>query len=137
VAVEVSDKTYQGYQLGGGQWSRGQVILHILSESPQIAKRIASILSEQNDSTIYVYDPDRVADFNAYSLDYRGEKTSNPRCYPQLIAPTGDGGFLLEERIYNGKLRIMDAHEQNHGQLTQNIYHSTVRWGTEVILPSI
>ncbi len=94
VAVEVVDATRDGYQLGGGQWSRSQVILHILSEDPQIAKRIASILADQNESTIYVFDPDRLISQNSYPLDYRGEKSATPWGYPQLIAPTGDGGFL-------------------------------------------
>jgi hypothetical protein len=137
VAVEVVDRTYDGYQLGGGQWSRGQVILHILSENPQITKRIASILSEQNESTIFVYDPDKLASDNKYPLDYRGELTSDPLCYPQLVAPTGDGGYLMEYRVQNGKLRIFDTHEQNHDRITNNLYHSTVRWGIEVILPRI
>lgn len=137
VAVEVTDNVYQGYQLGGGQWERKQVILHVLSENSQIAKRIANILSDQGDSTIYVYDPDRLALEDRYPLDYRGEKTANPLCYPDLIAPTGNGGYLMDSRVQNGKLRIYDTHGQNHGQLTANVYHSTVRWATEVILPRI
>jgi len=137
IAVEVVDKTYAGYELGGGQWSRSQVILHILAENAQTAKHIASILSEQNESTIFVYDPDLLISQNKFPLDYRGDKTDTPLCYPALIAPTGDGGFLMENRMANGKLRIFDTHEQNHSRITNNVYHSTVRWGAEVILPRI
>ena len=137
IAVEVTDHTYQGYQLGGGQWQRGQVILHVLAENSQIAKRISNILADQSDGTIFVYSPDQLVTQNKYPLDYRGDLTSDPLCYPALIASTGDGGFLMEDRIANGKLRIFDAHAQNHGQLTSNVYHSTVRWATEVILPRI
>ena len=137
IAVEVKDGHYEGYQLGGGQWSRKQVILHVLAENSQIAKRIANILADQGDSTIFVYDPDRMADENRYPLDYRGEKTSNPLGYPDLILSSGDGGYRFSSRIQHGKLRIFDTHEQNHGQLTSNIYHSTVRWATEVVLPRI
>jgi hypothetical protein len=136
VAVEVVDTSRDGYQIGGGQWSRGQVILHIISENAQIAKRIASILADQNEATIFLYDPDMMANQNAYPLDYRGDLNVNPKCYPALIIPSGEGGFLLE-KAQHGKMRIMDTHEQNHGQITQNLYHSTVRWGIEVILPRI
>ena len=137
IAVEITDNDYEGYQLGGGQWSRGLVVLHILSENSQITKRIANILSDQSDSTIYVYDPDLLAEQDRYPLDYRGEKTENPLCYPDLIAPTGDGGFRMSPRLQNGKIYIFNSHGQNHGQLTPNVYHSTVRWSTEVILPRI
>jgi hypothetical protein len=137
VAVEVVDKAYAGYQLGGGQWARGQVILHIIGEDSSITKRIASILSEQNEATLYMFDPDRVAAQNRYPLDYRGELASNPLCYPALIAQTGDGGFAYTSRVQNAKIRIFNTHEQNHDRLTQNVYHSTVRWATEVILPGI
>lgn len=136
IAVEVTDYTYEGYQLGGGQWNRNQVVLHVLAENSQIAKRIANILADQSEDTIYVYDPDNLASQDKYPLDYRGELTSEPLCYPSLVAPTGDGGFR-SDRVQFGKLRIFDTHGQNHGQLGSNIYHSTVRWATEVILPRI
>lgn len=137
VAIEVTDNTYEGYQLGGGQWSRGQVILHVLSENDQITKRIANILSDQGESTIFVYDPDLMIEDDRYPLDYRGEKTANPLCYPDLIAATGDGGYRTVNKVQHGKLRIFDSHGQNHGQLTSSVYHSTVRWATEVVLPRI
>ena len=137
IAIEVTDKTHAGYQLGGGQWSRSQVVLHVLAENPQTTKRIASILSEQNESTIFMFDPDLMAENDKYPLDYRGELSSTPLCYPDLIAPTGDGGFLYTNRVQNGKLRIANVHEQNFEPLTNNVYHSTVRWLTEAILPKI
>lgn len=137
IAVEVTDKSYQGYQLGGGQWSRSQVILHILGEDKQITKRIASILSEQNESTIYMFDPDRMMVEDKYPLDYRGDLNTSPLCYPDLVADTGNGGFRYNSRVQHGKIRIFDAHEQNHESLNDNIFHSTVRWNTEVILPGI
>jgi len=137
IAVEVVDKVYAGYQLGGGQWARGQVILHVLSENPQTTKRISSILSEQNESTIFMFDSDLLASENRYPLDYRGELSESPLCYPNLIAATGDGGFRYTSRVQNGKLRIFSTHEQNHSRISNNIYHSTVRWGTEVILGEI
>lgn len=137
VAVEMTDKSYQGYQLGGGQWSRGQVILHILGEDAATTRKLASILSEQSEQTIFLYDPDMIAAQNKYPLTYLGDLSDSPKCYPDLIAPTGDGGFRYISRVQNGKLRIYDVHEQNHDAISENIYHSTVRWGTEIILPGI
>ena len=84
-----------------------------------------------------MYDPDMLADQNRYPLDYRGDLADNPLCYPDLIAHSGDGGFRYTNKVQHGKLRIYDVHEQNHGKITDNVYHSSVRWGTEVILPKI
>jgi hypothetical protein len=136
VAVEVVDKSYAGYQLGGGQWSNNQVILHILAENSQTAKRISSILSEQNESTIFAFDPDMIAENNRYPLDYNGDLNDNPLCYPDLVAYSGDGGFRTD-RIQHGKMRIYGAHGQNHGGVTTSVYHSTVRYIVETILPKI
>jgi hypothetical protein len=137
VAIECTDRTSAGYQLGGGQWCRSQVVLHIISENNQITKRLASILSDQNENTIYMYDPDMLAEQNRYPLDYRGDLAENPLCYPDLIEHSGVGGFRYTNKVQHGKMRIYDIHEQNHGKITENIFHSTVKWRTEVILPKI
>jgi len=105
------NKTYAGYQSGAGQWSRGDVILHVISENSQTTKRIASILSEQNESSIYMYDPDMLASQNRYPLNYLGDLNTNPLCYPDLIADSGIGGFRYTNKVQYGKLRISDVQE--------------------------
>jgi hypothetical protein len=137
IAVEVTDNNYEGYQLGGGQWGYKRAVLHVLGEDPSVVKKITTILSEQNEATILLYDPDIVKNQNKYALDYRGSLTSNPLCYPSLIAHSGDGGCLMTNRVQHGKMRIFDAHGQHHGQITKDIYHGTVNWSTSVILPKI
>lgn len=137
VAVEAVGKDYEGYQLGGHQYARSDVVLHVIAEDPQTAKRIASVLAEQSESTIYMYDPGRLADQNRYPLDYRGEIASGAICYPELIQPTGDGGFRYTSKVQHGKLRIYDSIEQETDRLHENVYHSKVRWSTEVILHQI
>ncbi|MFO7745710.1 MAG: hypothetical protein R6V36_10045 [Psychroflexus sp.] len=137
VAVETVNKEYEGYQLGGGQWARTEVLLHVVAENAQTAKRISSILSSQNEKTIYLFDPGKMADDNAFPLDYRGEIASGALCYPDLISPTGDGGYRYTSGTKGGKMRIFDITEQQTNQLTNNVYHSKVRWNTEVILQKI
>lgn len=137
VAVEMQNKTHVGYQLGGGQWSRGQVIFHVLSEESQTTKRISSILSEQNDSVIFMFDPDLLASQNRYPLDYRGDLSDNSLCYPDLVAHSGNGGFRYTSKVQQGKLRIYEPYEQHHGKILENVYHSTVKWNTEIILHRI
>lgn len=137
VAVEVVGKDYEGYQLGGHQWARPDVILHVIAEHPRTAKRLASVLAEQSESDIYVYDPDLLASNGTFPLDYRGELVDGALCYPDLIRASGDGGFRYTSKVQNGKLRIFNSTEGDTTQLHQNVYHSTVRWSTEVILHRI
>jgi hypothetical protein len=137
VAVEAVGKNYQGYQLGGGQYARTDVLLHIIAEDPATARNLASILAEQNEADIFMYDPDKLADENRFPLDYRGEIASGAVCYPDLVAHTGDGGFRYTNKVQYGKMRIYDSQEQAIDQLHENVYHSKVRWSTEVILHKI
>ena len=137
VAVEAVGKDYEGYQLGGHQYARSDVVLHIIAEDPRTAKRLASVLAEQSESTIYMYDPGRLADQGRFPLDYRGEIASGAVCYPDLIAVTGDGGFRYTSKVQNGKLVIYESTEQETDRLHENVYHSKVRWSTEVILHQI
>jgi hypothetical protein len=137
IAVEVVDKDYEGYQLGGGQWVRTDVLLHIIAENSQTAKKIASILSEQNEGAIFLFDTGRMADNDSFPLDGYGRLVDGSLSYPNLIAATGDGGFRYTSKVSGGKLRIFDTREQSADELTENVYHSTVRWSTEVVVPKI
>lgn len=133
VAVEVVERDYKGYQLGGGQYSNPTVILHVIAEQSTMAKRIAAVLADQSESTLYMFDPSTIP----YPLTYQGEIASGALCYPDLIQPTGDGGFRYTDRLQNGKLRIAKSTEQDTRELKDGIYHSKVRWNTEVILHKI
>lgn len=137
IAVEVVGKGYEGYQIGGGQWVRPDILLHIVAEDSSTAKKIASILSEQNESSIFLYDLNRMQSQNKFPLNGRGELVDATLSYPTLIAPTGDGGFRYTSKVHGGKMRIFDAREQSTDMLTENVYHSKVRWSTEVVLPKI
>jgi len=137
VAVEAVGKDYEGYQLGGHQYVRTGVVLHVIAEDPQTAKRIASVLAEQSESTFFMYDPDLLAVHNRYPLDYRGEITPSAICYPDLIRPVASGGYRYNSKVQNGKLRISTSVEQETDRLHENIYHCPVRWGTEAILHQI
>lgn len=137
VAVEMVGKVYQGYQLGGYQYARTDVVLHIIAEDHRTAKKLASVLAEQNESDIYLFDTGKMADDNRFPLDYRGEIASGALCYPNLVKPTGDGGFRYTSKTHGGKMRIYEVQEQETDQLHENIYHSKVRWKTEVILHKI
>ena len=137
VAVEAVGKNYEGYQLGGHQYARTDVVLHVIAEDASTAKRIGSVLAEQSESTIYMYDPDLMATRNRFPLDYRGEIAPSAVCYPDLIKPVPSGGFRYNSKVQHGKLRIYNSTEQETSQIHENLYHCPVRWSTEVILHKI
>ena len=136
VAVESVGKGYKGYQLGGGQYAYTDIILHVVTENSRTASRLASVLAEQNESDLYMYDPGLMADQNRFPLDSRGEIASGALCYPDLIAATGDGGFRYTNKVQHGKITVNNSRMQDITKLN-NIYHCPVRWSTEVILHKI
>lgn len=136
VAVESVGKNYKGYQLGGGQYAYTDVVLHVITEDKRTTSRLASVLAEQNESDLYMYDPGLMATQNRFPLDSRGEIASGALCYPDLISATGDGGFRYTNKVQHGKIRLYDSNMQNVNHLS-NVYHCPVRWSTEVILHKI
>lgn len=137
IGVEaVTDKDYEGYQLGGGQKSENKVLIHVIGEDKPAVSRLANIMADQGDKTIYLYDLNRMASNNAFPLDYRGSMSANPKTYPLLIAPTGDGGFRYTSRVQNGTIFIHDTSEQGPEKLGE-LYHAVVEWNVEAILHTI
>lgn len=130
-------KTYEGFQLGGSQWVRMQVLIDVISEDRTTSTRLASAISQQNDSTLYVYDSERLSEAGDYPLDYRGAPQNNPLTYPELIAATGDGGYRYIDKVKDGKMFITDAEEQGTKKLNNNIWHTPVTMTVELVLNNI
>jgi len=132
VGVEVAARTsFEGYQLGGGQYVRKEVLFHVMAGNSQTAKDLADKIAKQNEKSILLFKTDLIADNNAYPLDYRGSPISGALTYPDLVVPSADGGFGWKKcRMYNS--RVED------GQwITPDIFSTTVRMATEVILGDI
>ena len=128
---------YEGYQLGGSQWSKQRILFGIYAEDKQTALKLANIISNQKDQTLFVYDSDRVMKEGAYPLKYDGSLSTNPQTYPNLIKPSGDGGYLCLERFQNGKMYVASAEEQNIQELNSRLFYCPVRWTVESILNKI
>lgn len=138
ICVNVPDrKTYKGFQLGGGSWAKMDVLLDVVGEDKAMTSRIANIISNQNEKTIFVYDTERLASDNKYPLDYRGSPIPSALNYPQLVSPTGDGGYRYIDKIQNSKLSIIDAEEQGTKRTNNNVFHCPVNFTIELILNDI
>lgn len=131
VAVELSNTYTRPYQLGGGRYLHTNVVFHVLAEDGNTAHKIADILSNQDEKTIFLFDLDLMRTSGVYPLDYRGALADNPKTYPQLVEPQEDGGLRWR------KLRFSDTKKEMNSQLHRNLYHLPVRTMTEVALTNI
>jgi len=135
VAVEtVSDRNLHPYEIGHStKYVNTDVVFYVLAESNADAKKIIDILSFQDEKTIYMFDLKAIGSDNAFPLDYRGEVANSGSIYPNLVAPSGDGGYRWTNGVQNGKMRFKDTTAQNGNWLSKNLYQAAVRTTIEVI----
>jgi len=133
IAVEVppiSDTS--PHSLGTG-WNNAThtIKLHILAEDDATAVRLADILVRQNDRTIYMFDTNEIASSGAFPLDFQGMVVAGAKTFPGLVDTNENGGFRWN------KLRFKEGKATNGEWLHNNLYLTTVRIETEVVLTDI
>lgn len=137
VAVEVTDTDrIEGYQLGGSQTVVKNITLYVIAEDAPTAKRISSILEQQSRSTLFVYDTNYIIENDDFPLNYDGTLSDSPKTYPQLIKPSGEGGYRSKE-IANGKVFIEYTKKENQQRLTDSLVQTPVTWRVNAILTKI
>lgn len=141
VAVEVVPRReFEGYQLGGGQWLKQDVLFHIVAENEFDRDQLIDIISLQNDKSIFLSDRNLMYSSSSFpiNLDYRGNPVANSMTYPQIISPTGTN---LSGRDHGGfrykKARFMDSTVQSMGQIHPKLFGSIVRSKIEIIMGEI
>lgn len=138
IAIEVLDsRNYEPFQLGKSSYVYTDIVFHIISEDGSIAHRLADVLGNQYDKTVYLFDTDKMAKDNRFPLQHDGSKASNPLCYPDLVSPTGDGGFRYTSDVWLGKMTINDTSARSQEKISNRLYHSSARWNTEVVMTNI
>lgn len=131
VALQFGAGRYDPIALGGGQTAINEIVFYIFGETQSDVRKITDIISQQNEKTIWLYNPDLLADSGVYPLDYRGMLQNGAKTYPQLTELYEDGGFR-----YN-KMTFLDSATTRTKQITNRLHMSTVRISTEVDLPGI
>ena len=83
VGIEaVPKRTFQPYELGAkSNFVTQDVLFHILAESRWWRNQLVDIISIQKDKTLMLYDSDKIADYNAFPLDYRGSVVNSANHY--------------------------------------------------------
>lgn len=123
IAVEiVPTRTMEGYQLGGGQWIKTDVIFHCLAEDELTRNKLVDIVSFQNDGAFYLLNNNQIFQNNDFPLDYRGCPVSGAKIYPVLSS------------VYNGGLlRFTNTIVSSLTSYNSNIFGGIVRTTTEGI----
>jgi hypothetical protein len=131
IAIELGRRKYNPFQLGGGQYCRTDVLFHIFAEDTNTAEKLGDIISFQHEKTIWMFDLDLMAMSGGYPLDYQGSLVDGALSYPDLVRSVDDGGFRWN------KIRFDETEGRKGNWIHRDLYHSTVKMTTEVVLPNI
>jgi len=132
VVIEAGGRrTFQGYQLGGGQWVRTDIFFHVFAEHKWERNQIVDTLSLQSDKTIFFFDVNAVENATGWPLDVNGSLETNANMYPDFVGHPNDGGFRW------GRARFNDTSVQSAGQINTHLFGGVVKTTIEVIDGSI
>ena len=127
IAIEVvPQRSFKGYQLGGGQFVYTDVIFHCLAEDEVTRNKLVDIVSLQNDKTIHLFNSNKINEKQDFPIDYRGMPVSGALRYPDLI-----------ENFNGGKLRLSRTNVQQMIMHDTNVYGGIVRMTTEGVKTNI
>jgi len=137
ISVRATSRSNSGFQLGDGQIVQNTVKCYILGENDYEVNQIADTLCDQENKNIRLFDINRMAQDNAFPLDYQGYLVPSALCYPDLVRPSSVGGYLYTDPIQYGKVRIVSSQSQNGNWINNNIYQNTVTMILESIVTNI
>jgi hypothetical protein len=86
-----------GLGLGGGQIATQDVLFHVLAEERWHLKWMHDCLTSQQDKRIYGFDKNRMFAADAFPLLPDGSPKPSGLMYPDLVKPSGQGGFFWEQ----------------------------------------
>jgi hypothetical protein len=123
VIIELAPRTeLTPFQLGTTQnvWTQ-DVFLHIFSPTATQRNVLIDILLAQKDKVLFLYDSDKVAKNQVYSLTSEGSINRNGQNYPGLVA---------NFRQYWCNIKSSSLGEIN--TLSSNLYNGLIRWSIEI-----
>jgi hypothetical protein len=123
IMIELAPRTeLTPFQLGTTQnvWTQ-DVFLHIFTATATQRNIIIDILLAQKDKVLYLYDSDKVAKNQAYSLTSSGSINPNGQSYPALV-----NNF----KQYWCTIKSSSLGEIN--SLSSSLYNGIVRWSIEI-----
>lgn len=129
IAVEVVPAIdTQGYQLGGGQWVRSDVVFYIMSENHWEAVNLMDTIVNQNDRSLQLFDTTKVAASGASPFTFENGKERELRSYARS---SGIYPSLVDNYPFR-KCFIYNSRGENITQLSVDLYMGVARCRTEV-----
>jgi hypothetical protein len=127
IAVEiVANRSFKGYQLGGGQFVFTDVLFHCIAEDETTRNKLVDIVSLQNDKTIHVFNSNRIHVNQDFPLDFKGTPVGSALRYPDLI-----------DEYNGGKLRLTKTTVQEMVMHNTTVFGGVVRMTTEGVKTNI
>lgn len=127
IVEPISNSYSKPFQLGRrDSWVYQDVFLHVFTENGSDRNKIVDIMRLQKESTIAMYDINKVVNSGVYPLDYRGSINPSGSYYHTLAT---DSAFFWHH-FFIKDVRIIDMESRN-----KNIFWCTIRLTTETILP--
>lgn len=83
------------------RWVNQQVECFILAETDFDMKQAHDIFVDQVEKQIKMFDMNRLESLNSFPLKADGSLSATPKCYPDLVAETGVGGFYWKDMIFD------------------------------------
>jgi hypothetical protein len=126
LAIEVNPpKNFKGFQIGGGQWVHNEVVFYVVAETKSECSNLLDQITFQNDRTITLFDPNKIAESGMFPLNYRNELTAS-------AVPSGMYPSLVENFKYR-ECYIFDSRAQGITQLSPDLYIGSAVCTTEVV----
>ncbi len=129
IAVEVVPaQSTKGYQLGGGQWVKPDVVFYIMSENHWETVNLMDTVVSQNDRTIQLFDPTKVAasGVSPYTFENGRQRELRGHARASGIYPS-----LIENYPYR-QCWINGSRGASITQLSVDLYMGVARCSTEI-----
>jgi len=135
ISIEAASRKSNGWEIGGSTLEVFNTVkCYILGESDYEVQQIADTLCDQESKTLRLFSIDGIATDNRFPLTNEGYLSPSALSYPELVQPTGMGGYLYTDGVFAGKTRIVNTDSQDGQWINQNLYLNTVTLVTDTIL---
>lgn len=123
---EIKRRSYEPYQLGGGQWANTDIIAYVISDKESTCTDILDTISYQNDRVIKLFDTNSVSKSGDLPINYRGDLVDKSNRYPNLLENHFNNTCFINKTVIN-----------NPTQLSYSLYIGTANFSTKVIMTGL
>jgi hypothetical protein len=129
IAIEVVPaQETKGYQLGGGQWVRTDIVFYVMSENHWETVNLIDTIVNQNDRTLELFDTTKVSVSGVAPFTFENGKERELRGHARA---SGLYPHLVDNFPYR-KCFIYNSRGENVTQLSVDLYMGVARCKTEV-----